>query len=47
VDQLVTVATKIKLYPENINREEGSKLSTAQNPRMRLLREEHATKGKK
>jgi hypothetical protein len=33
VNQLVTAAIKIKLYPENFNREEGSKLSKAWNPR--------------
>jgi hypothetical protein len=40
-------AIKIKLHPENMKREEGSTLSKAWNPRTRLLREQHATKGTK
>jgi hypothetical protein len=40
-------AIKIKLHPENTNREAGSTLSKAWNPRTRSLREEHATKGTK
>jgi hypothetical protein len=35
---LVKEATEIKLHPDNINREEGFKVSKAWNPRTRLLR---------
>jgi hypothetical protein len=47
VHQLVIAAIKTELHPENMNREEGSKLSKAQNRRTRLIREEHATNGNK
>jgi hypothetical protein len=36
MDRLVKEATKINLHPDNINREEGFKLTKAWNPSTRL-----------
>jgi hypothetical protein len=38
MDRLVKEATEIKLHPDNINREEGFKLSKAWNPSSSILR---------
>jgi hypothetical protein len=39
MDRLVKVATEIKLHPDDMNREEGFRLSKAWNPSTKLLRD--------